>query len=116
VASNNDVSLVIPREFRLQIYASLDCANKFIIYNTVICPVLLYGSETWVLIKREKNEFLVFERKVIRTIFGPNHFDNASFDSMITASRDHAVADTSMKWINSMLKNRPVRAEIRSVC
>jgi hypothetical protein len=31
---------------------------------------LLYGSETWVLTKREENQFLVFERKVLRTICG----------------------------------------------
>jgi shikimate kinase len=30
----------------------------------LICPVLLYGSEMWVLIKREENQLLVFERKV----------------------------------------------------
>jgi hypothetical protein len=33
--------------------------------------VLLYGSETWVLTKREENQLLVFERKVLRTICGP---------------------------------------------
>jgi hypothetical protein len=36
----------------------------------LIRPVLLYGSETWVLTKREKNQLLVFERKVIRMICG----------------------------------------------
>jgi hypothetical protein len=30
--------------------------------------VLLYGSEKWVLTKREENQLLVFERKVLRTI------------------------------------------------
>jgi hypothetical protein len=34
-------------------------------------PVLLYGSETWVLTKKEENQLLVFERKVPRTICGP---------------------------------------------
>jgi hypothetical protein len=37
----------------------------------LIRPVLLYGSETWVLTKREENQLLVFERKVLRTIWGP---------------------------------------------
>jgi hypothetical protein len=36
----------------------------------LIRPVLLYGSETWVLTKREENQLLVFERKVLRTICG----------------------------------------------
>jgi hypothetical protein len=37
----------------------------------LIRPVLLYGSETWVLTKREETQLLVFERKVLRTICGP---------------------------------------------
>jgi hypothetical protein len=38
----------------------------------LIRPVLLYGSETWVLTRREENhQLLVFERKVLRTISGP---------------------------------------------
>jgi hypothetical protein len=42
--------------------------TKFNIHKTLIRPVLLYGSETWVLTKREENQLLVFERKVLRTI------------------------------------------------
>jgi hypothetical protein len=36
----------------------------------LIRSVLLYGSETWVLTKREENQLLVFKRKVLRTICG----------------------------------------------
>jgi hypothetical protein len=32
---------------------------------------VLYGSETWVLTKREENQLLEFERKVLQTICGP---------------------------------------------
>jgi hypothetical protein len=45
--------------------------TKFTIHKTLIRPVLLYGSETCVLTKREENQLLVFERKVLRTICGP---------------------------------------------
>jgi hypothetical protein len=45
--------------------------TKFTIHKTLIRPVLFYGSETWVLTKREDNQLLVFERKVLRTICGP---------------------------------------------
>jgi hypothetical protein len=37
----------------------------------LIRPVLLSGSETWVLTKRKDNQLFVFERKVLRTICGP---------------------------------------------
>jgi hypothetical protein len=36
----------------------------------LIRPVLIYGSETWVLTKREENQLHVFERKLLRTICG----------------------------------------------
>jgi hypothetical protein len=45
--------------------------TKFTIHKTLICPYLLYGSETWVLTKKNGNQFLVFERKILRTICGP---------------------------------------------
>jgi hypothetical protein len=40
----------------------------------LIHPVLLYGSETWILTKTEENRLLVFERKVLR-IYGPKIVD-----------------------------------------
>jgi hypothetical protein len=62
------------------------------IHKTLVRPVLFYGSETWVLTKREENQLLVFERKVLRTIYGPkiengvyrrryNHELDKEFDS-----------------------------------
>jgi hypothetical protein len=58
----------------------------------LIHPVLFYGSKTWVLTKREENQLLVFERKVLQTICGPiienvvyrrryNHELDKEFDS-----------------------------------
>jgi hypothetical protein len=44
---------------------------KFTIHKTLFRLVLLYGSETWFLTKREENQLLVFERKVLRSICGP---------------------------------------------
>jgi hypothetical protein len=37
----------------------------------LIRPVLFYGSKTWELTKREENQLLVFERKVLRPISCP---------------------------------------------
>jgi hypothetical protein len=45
--------------------------TKITIHKTLIHPVLLYGSETWVLTKMEENQLPVFERKALRTISGP---------------------------------------------
>ena len=40
------------------------------IYRTIILPVL-YGCETWSLTLREECRLRVFEKRVLRSIFGP---------------------------------------------
>jgi hypothetical protein len=77
-----DVSLEIQRKiqtakrcfFGLRKHLQLShvsCQTQFTIHKTLIRPVLLYGSESWVLTKREENQLLVFERKALQTICGP---------------------------------------------
>jgi hypothetical protein len=105
IIPTNDVSLEVQRRIqtanrcffglRKQLQSShLSRQRKFTIHKTLIrlSQVLLYGSETWVLTKREENQLLVFERKVLRTICGPkiensvyrrryNHELDKEFDS-----------------------------------
>ena len=45
--------------------------KKLALYKTLVLPVLLYGAETWVLTDRDKQELGVFEKKILRKIFGP---------------------------------------------
>ena len=44
---------------------------KIKIYRTIILPVVLYGCETWSLTLREKHWLRIFEKRVLRRIFGP---------------------------------------------
>jgi hypothetical protein len=53
----------------------------------LIRSVLLYGSETWELTKREENQLLVFERKVLRMICGPE-IENGVYRKRYT--QDHS--------------------------
>jgi hypothetical protein len=45
---------------------------KLHFYRTVIRPVVTYGSETWVLTEAMKQKLLIYERKILRRIFGPS--------------------------------------------
>ena len=40
-----------------------------------ILPVVFYGCETWSLILREKGRLKVFEKRMLRRIFGPKMDD-----------------------------------------
>jgi hypothetical protein len=44
---------------------------KIRIYKTIILPVVLYGCETMSLTLREEHRLRVFEKRVLRRIFGP---------------------------------------------
>jgi hypothetical protein len=44
---------------------------KIKIYKSIIFPFVLYGCETWSLTWREEHRLRVFEKRVLRRIFGP---------------------------------------------
>ena len=44
--------------------------TKYTIYKTLIRPVVLYGHETWTMLEEDLQALEVFERRVLRTIFG----------------------------------------------
>src|SRR6201996_7949310 len=44
---------------------------KCMLYKTFIRPVVTFGSESWCMTNKEEQILLTFERKILRTIFGP---------------------------------------------
>jgi hypothetical protein len=49
----------------------LNAASKLQIYKCIIRPTVTYGCETWAMTVTEQNCLLVFERRVLRKIYGP---------------------------------------------
>jgi len=45
--------------------------SKLRMYKTLVRPVVTYACETWVLKENIKTKLRVFERKVLRKIYGP---------------------------------------------
>ena len=52
---------------------------KLRIYWTIIRPVVTYASETWVLKESVKQRLLIFERSILRRIFGPTKMSNGNW-------------------------------------
>jgi len=46
------------------------------IHKTMIRPVVMYSSETWTLTTIDENNLRIFERQILRKIFGPVNIDN----------------------------------------
>ena len=46
------------------------------LYNTLIRPIITYASETWVLKENVINKLTIFERRIMRKIFGPIRTDD----------------------------------------
>jgi len=81
VSTNNDISA----EIQKRILAANRCFNglrkhlmshvtskdtKILMYKVLIRPVLTNASETWTLSKIKERPLSLFERKVLRRIFG----------------------------------------------
>ncbi|KAJ4431550.1 hypothetical protein ANN_20149 [Periplaneta americana] len=81
LTANNDLRNEVQRRINLanRAYYSLlpIVKNKIIsreikikIYKTLMRPIITYGTETWVLNKNTCKQLAVFERKILRRIFG----------------------------------------------
>ena len=45
----------------------------FIIYKTVIRPVVTCGAEAWTLTEKEEQAVIIFETKIFRRIYGAKY-------------------------------------------
>jgi hypothetical protein len=52
---------------------------KLQLYKTLIRPAVTCTCETWVLKENLKNKLMIFERKIMRKIFGPARSDDGNW-------------------------------------
>jgi hypothetical protein len=48
--------------------SNITLATKIRLYRTLVLPILLYGSETWTLLKQDLNKLETFQMRCLRTI------------------------------------------------
>jgi hypothetical protein len=49
-------------------------------YRTILLPILLNGCESWCLTLREGHRLKVFEKSVLKRIFGPKRNEMEMFE------------------------------------
>ncbi|KAJ9586838.1 hypothetical protein L9F63_019569 [Diploptera punctata] len=76
---------------------------KIRLYKTLIRPVVTYACETWVLKETIKQKLLIFERKFLRRIFGPNR------------GTDNYRRIKTNNELNKLIKNQNIVNHIRSL-
>ena len=57
----------------------LNAASKLQIYKSIIRPIVTYGCETWAMTVTEQYRLLVFERSVLRKIYGPTQNNDGAW-------------------------------------
>ena len=62
---------LLPTTYKILSNILLSRLIPYAIYRTKILPVFLYGCEAWSLTLREERKLRVFEKMVLRRIFGP---------------------------------------------
>jgi hypothetical protein len=94
--------------------------TKIKIYKTIIKPAVTYSSETRTLTAKDENNLRIFERQILRKMFGPVNIDNVwrirnnmDIDKLIeSADIVRFIKAQRIKWlghIQKMDQARPTR-------
>jgi hypothetical protein len=68
------------------------------LYKTLIRPVVSYGTETWMMTKKEEQALLIFERKICR-IYG-RKYENGEWKSRTNRELEEmSKGENIVKWI-----------------
>ena len=54
--------------------------SKVTLYKVLVRPIALYASSTWATTKSDEKKLEVFERKILRKIFGPNKNNEGEYE------------------------------------
>ena len=72
----------------------LSKTTKVRVYNTIVKPTLLYGSETWTLQKRHMKKLQAVEMRYLRKVEGVTRMDRVRSDDIRMRLRQEDVVDT----------------------
>ena len=78
---------------------------KLKIYKTIIRPVVTYGCETWNLTCKDELMLGIFERKILRRIFGPVRNNDGSYRILMNHELDNLIKGAN---ITRFVKSRRI--------
>jgi len=75
--------------------------TKLRMYKTLVRPVVTYASETWVLKENIKTKLMVFERKVLRRIYGPTKASDGTWRNKTNAELNKLIGNENINYIKA---------------
>jgi len=97
----------------------LNAASKLQIYKSIIQPIVTYGCETWAMTVTEQNRLLVFERRVLRKIYGQTQDNDGAWRIKTNEELENLINKTNvLRFIKSQrlhCAGHVIRMETRTV-
>ena len=89
--------------------------TKITIYKTLIRPIVLYGSESWNTTGRDEELLRVFERRVLRTIYGPirenedfrQRYNQELYNLYMEPSIAKIMKINRLRWAGHVVRRQP---------
>ena len=82
--------------------------TKMAIYRAAVLPVLLYGSETWVLSVKESGRLEVFQMKCLRQILGITKFEHQRNEDIRAKAEQCTVGElvtrSRLRWLGHVVR------------
>lgn len=86
---------------------------KICIYSTILCPVLMYGSETWTLTKKIKSKIQAAEMRILRLIHGVTRRDRIRNDDIRAALKVTSILSdiekSQLRWFGHVIRMQDSR-------
>jgi hypothetical protein len=77
-------------------------------YQTLVRPVVTYSCETWVLKENIKSNLRVFERKVLRSIYGPTKESDGTWRIKSNDELNRLIGNKNINELNRLTGNKNV--------
>jgi hypothetical protein len=78
-AFKNQTPGIHPKDYSQYPKHGKSLKSRIQIHKSIIRPTVTYGCETWAMTVTEQNCLLVFERRVLRKIYGPTLDDDGTW-------------------------------------
>jgi hypothetical protein len=91
--------------------------TKSAIYRGAVLPVLMYGSEAWVIPKTQLSRLEVFNMKCLRIILAITKYDHRTNESVLSDTQqltiEERIRQSRLRWLGHVKRMSPYRLPLK---